>query len=119
MILHMDYRYEVKSPGNEHALNLPSLGYGSNFTVSIIVIIIYAITAACSITLLFPDQQRMAKGQRARASMTTAIRKSRSLQPPNRNRAIAGQAQGGGRRSQAGRNSRRSSRTPQVRRSRM
>lgn len=75
MMAHFQYRHDVKASPNIFK-DVANLGYGSNFTVSVIVIIFYGIISACSLSLFFPDKEALSRGRRTRQSMARAMRAS-------------------------------------------
>ena len=75
MVMYIDYRHGVKATGKTHILVLESLGYGSNFSLFMLVIIMYAVAIASSITLFSPDEVKLKNGKEARKSFKMAVKR--------------------------------------------
>lgn len=75
MVMYIDYRHGVKGTGKTHILVLDSLGFDSNFSWFMLVIIMYAVAIASSITLFSPDEVRLKNGKEARKSFKMAVKR--------------------------------------------
>merc|ERR1712071_713948 len=75
MVMYIDYRHGVKAIGKTHILVLESLGYGSNFSLFMLVIIMYAVAIASSITLFTPDEVKLKNGKEAGKSFKMAVKR--------------------------------------------